>query len=117
MLRSEAIRLYKAFFYSMAGLKTAWQNEAPFRSEVLASIVILPLGFYLGQNGVERALLMGSWLLVPIVELLNCGLETITDYATEGEIHPLAKATKDIGSAAVFVTMVTAAVIWTCILF
>ena len=113
---NEIIRLYKAFFYSMAGLKTAWQNEAPFRSEILASILILPLGFYLGQTGIERALLIGAWLLVPIVELLNCGLETITDYATKGEIHPLAKNTKDIGSAAVFLALLNTIIVWLCVL-
>lgn len=117
MIVQELCRLYRAFHYSVDGLKAAWRNEAPFRLEGLASIVIVPLAIFLGDNGVERALLLASWGLVPIVELLNSGLEALTDYATKGEIHPLAKTTKDIGSAAVFVACVVAAAVWVSVVF
>lgn len=116
MITTELRRLYNAFHYSVAGLKAAWDNEAPFRLEVVSSVVIIPLALVLGQNGVERAILIGVWMLVLIAELLNSGLEAITDYATKGEIHPLAKNTKDIGSAAVFIALVTAVLSWILIL-
>lgn len=117
MIRAEIKRLINAARYSRDGLIAACRQDAPFRLEALASIIILPLAFYLGQTGVERALLAGSWLLVPIIELLNCGLEAVTDYATKGERHALAKKTKDVGSAAVLLSLVACAWIWACIAF
>lgn len=117
MIRTELIRLYRAFGYSLAGLCSAWREEAPFRLEVILSIIIIPLALIIGNTGIEKALLIGSWLLVLIAELLNSALEALTDYATKGKIHPLAKNTKDIGSAAVLVALISAGLVWSCILF
>ena len=113
---SELRRLWLAWGYSKDGFKQAWREDAPFRLEVLLSVMILPLGFYLGHTGVERALLLVSWLLVPLTELLNIGLETLTDYATKGERHALAKKTKDAGSAAVVIAVVIFLCAWVCVL-
>ena len=64
-------RLAKAFGYSMQGFAAAWRNEAAIRQEIAATLVLVPLALWLGGSGVERALLIGSWLLVPLTELLN----------------------------------------------
>jgi diacylglycerol kinase (ATP) len=116
MIRAELIRLWKAWGYSRDGLIAATREDAPFRLEVVLSVVILPLGVWWGHTGIERALLIGSWLLVPAIELLNCGFEAITDYATKNERHALAKKTKDVGSAAVFVAIVNFLAVWILIL-
>lgn len=113
---SELKRLYLAFGYSVDGIKRAWQDEAAFRLEILLSIVIIPLSLYLGDTGIERALLLGSWLIVLMVELINSGLEAITNYATKNEWHDLAKKTKDVGSAAVLVAAVITAATWALVL-
>ncbi len=112
---NERKRLRNAFGYSCNGLRRAYCDEAAFRLEIWLSIAIIPLGFYLGVNGVERALLIGSWLLVPLVELLNSAIEAITDYATKTERHDLAKKAKDTASAAVLVSVVICAITWGCI--
>lgn len=77
--------------------------------------MLLPLGLWLGQSGVERALLVGSLLLVPLVELLNSGIEAIVD-RFGGEIHELSGRAKDIGSAAVFLAIVLAVTVWLLVL-
>ncbi|MDR1646845.1 MAG: diacylglycerol kinase [Zoogloeaceae bacterium] len=109
------MRLWNAFAYSRRGFVAAWQNEAAFRQEMLLLVVTLPLGFWLGKNGVERALLLGSVLLAPVVELLNSGLEAIVDKTTP-ELHELAGRAKDMGSAAVLLVLLLAAVVWGCVL-
>jgi diacylglycerol kinase (ATP) len=109
------IRLWKAFAYSRKGFVAAWRSEAAFRQEMLLLGVTLPLGLVLGKDGVERALLLGSVLLVPIVELLNSGLEAIVDKTTP-EFHELAGRAKDMGSAAVLSSLLLAAVVWGCVL-
>ena len=116
MIKTELVRLIKAFGYSRDGLIAAFREDAPFRLEVLLSVLILPLAFWWGENGVERSLLIGSWLLVPVAELLNCGLEAITDYATKTERHTLAKKTKDVGSAAVLIASVNFGLTWLLVL-
>lgn len=117
MILREVRRLGAAFGYSRDGLVRAFREDAPFRLEVFLSLVILPLAVWLGQNGLERAMLTSSWLLVPVAELLNCGLEALTDYTTRGERHGLAKKTKDVGSAAVLLAIVSFLLVWACILF
>ena len=109
-------RLINALGYSRDGLRAAWQNEAAFREELLLAAVAIPLALYLGQTGVDRALLVGSILLVLIVEILNSGLEAIVDKASP-EKHDLAKRAKDMGSAAVLLALLNAAAIWLCVLF
>lgn len=108
-------RIIKATGYSLAGLKAAWENEAAFRQEVFALIVLLPLGLFLGQNGVEKALLISSVMVVLLTELLNSALEAVVDRAGL-EYHPLAKRAKDLGSAAVFVSIAIVIIVWALII-
>ena len=109
-------RLINAFGYSKDGLAAAWKNEAAFREEVLLAAVAFPLAFYLGQTGIERALLAGSILFILIVEILNSAVEAVVDKASP-EKHELAKRAKDMGSAAVLLSLLNAAVIWACVLW
>ncbi|MCL2345016.1 MAG: diacylglycerol kinase [Desulfobulbus sp.] len=109
-------RLWNALGYSRDGLAAAWKNEAAFREEMLLAAIALPLGLYLGHSGVERALLIGSILLILIVEMLNSALEAIVDKASP-EKHELAKRAKDMGSAAVLLGLVSAAAVWACVLW
>jgi diacylglycerol kinase (ATP) len=104
-------RLYRAFYWSMSGLKATFVHEAAFRQELLLCIVLAPLAFYFGRTGVEKALLLGSLFLILIVELLNSAVEATVDRISEDE-HELAGRAKDIGSAAVFLSLVNAGVIW-----
>ena len=108
-------RLINALGYSRDGLAAAWKNEAAFREEVLLAIVAIPLAIVLGHTGVDRALMIGAILLILIVEILNSGLEAIVDKASP-ETHELAKRAKDMGSAAVFLALANAAVIWALVL-
>ena len=110
------VRLFNALGYSRDGLAAAWKNEAAFREEVLLATVAIPLAVFLGETGVDRALLIGSILLILIVEILNSGLEAIVDKASP-EKHELAKQAKDMGSAAVLLSLVNAAVVWACVLW
>ncbi|RIX48968.1 MAG: diacylglycerol kinase [Rhodocyclales bacterium GT-UBC] len=109
------VRLWNALGYSRDGLVAAWQNEAAFREEVLLAIITLPLALYLGKTGPERALLIGSIILVLIVEILNSAVEAVVDKASP-EKHELAKRAKDMGSAAVLLSLVNAAAVWGSIL-
>ena len=108
-------RLFNALGYSRDGLSAAWKNEAAFREEVLLAAIALPLAVVLGKNGVERALLIGSILLILIVEILNSAVEAVVDKASP-EKHELAKRAKDKGSAAVLLSLITAAAIWANVL-
>ena len=108
-------RLWNALGYSRDGLSAAWKNEAAFREEVLLAAVAIPLAFYLGNTGIDRALMVGSIILILIVEILNSGLEAVVDKASP-EKHELAKRAKDMGSAAVLLSLINAAVIWACVL-
>ena len=77
-------RLVKAFGYSAKGFAACFRHEAAFRQEIAASIILIPLGLWLGQTGVERALLVGSWLLVLVVELINSAIEAVVDRVDRG---------------------------------
>ena len=109
-------RLINAFGYSMAGFKAAHQNEDAFRQEVLLAVLLIPLAFVLEKNGLGRALMVGSVLLVLIVELLNSAVEATVDRISL-ENHNLAKRAKDIGSAAVMSSLVNLAAVWGLVLF
>ncbi len=109
-------RLWNALGYSRDGIGAAWTNEAAFREEILLAAVTIPLAFYLGQNGVERALMVGAILLILIVEILNSAVEAVVDKASP-EKNELAKRAKDMGSAAVLFSLINAAVIWACVLW
>jgi diacylglycerol kinase (ATP) len=109
------IRIWHAFLNSVAGLEDAWRNESAFRQEILLAVILIPLACVAPASAVERALLIGSVLLVIIVELLNTSVEAAIDRISF-EHHSLSKRAKDIGSAAVFVALVLAAVVWALIL-
>ena len=108
-------RLINALSYSRDGLASAWKHEAAFREEVLLAAIAIPLGLWLGRTGLEKALLVGSILLILIVELLNSAIEAVVDRVSD-EHHELSKRAKDIGSAAVLLTLVLAATLWGMIL-
>ena len=108
-------RIWKATQWSMQGLRAAWLHESSFRLEVCLFVVLAPLGLWLGNNGIERALLIGSILLVLATELLNSAIEAVIErYGPEH--HELAGRAKDMGSAAVFVLMMNVLLCWTLIL-
>ena len=109
-------RLWNALGYSRDGLAAAWKNEAAFREEVLLAAIAIPLALFLGKTGVDRSILIGSIILILIVEILNSAIEAVVDKASP-EKHELAKRAKDMGSAAVLLSLVNAAVIWACVLW
>jgi diacylglycerol kinase (ATP) len=108
-------RIWNAFFYSIDGLKAALQHEHAFRQEVVLAAVLIPLALWLPASGVGKAVMIGSVLLVLIVELLNSGVEAVVDRVSL-ENHILAKRAKDVGSAAVMLALVNAAVVWGLVL-
>ena len=108
-------RLINAFGYSIAGTLAAFKHEDAFRQEVILSAILIPLALYLGQTGIEQALMIASIILVIIVELLNSSVEATVDRISVKR-HKLAQRAKDIGSAAVFFSLINAAVIWFLIL-
>jgi diacylglycerol kinase (ATP) len=103
-------RIFHAGGYSLAGLKAGW-GETAFRQEVILSAILLPIAFWLGQTWVEVALLCGSVILVMVVELLNTGIETAIDRIGT-EWHALSKRAKDMGSAAVLLSLILCLGIW-----
>ncbi len=105
-----------AFGFSMQGLKAAFKHERAFRLELLALLVMLPLGLWLGDNGIERALLVGVLMLVLVVELLNSALEAVVDRVGT-ERHELSGRAKDLGSAAVFMAQMAVLLVWVLVLF
>ena len=105
----------KAAIWSIQGLRSAWLHESSFRLEVCLFVVLGPLGWLLGADGVERALLIGSCLLVMAMELMNSAMEAVIErYGAEH--HELAGRAKDMGSAAVFMTLAVTALTWLAIL-
>lgn len=108
-------RIVNAAGYSFSGLKSAWRTEAAFRQEVILVAILLPLALVLGDNGMERALLVSVCLVVLVAELLNSAIEAVVDRIGP-EHHPLAGAAKDLGSAAVFVALVMVAMVWALVL-
>ena len=109
-------RLFKAFGFSAQGLTAAFRNEAAFRQEIVLSLILVPLGFYLGKTGTERALLVSVILLVLIAELINSGLEAVVD-RFGGEHHELSGRAKDVGSAVVLIALINVLIVWGCVLY
>jgi diacylglycerol kinase (ATP) len=109
--RSGLDRIRHATGYSWAGLRAAYTGESAFRQEVWLSLVAAPLALWLGQDWVQVALLLGSLMLVLIVELLNSGIEAAIDRVSF-ELHDLSKRAKDLASAAVMLSLLLAAGIW-----
>jgi diacylglycerol kinase (ATP) len=108
-------RLWNSCLNSWAGLRGAFLEEAAFRQELAAGIVLVPLGLWLGRTGVERALLIGSLLVVLITELLNSAVEAAID-RIGAERHHLSGLAKDIGSAAVAIALLNVVVVWALVL-
>lgn len=109
-------RIMRAAGYSLDGLRTAYSSESAFRQEFWAAVFMLPAAVWLGRNWVEVALLAGSVLLVMIVELLNSGIEAAIDRVSY-ELHDLSKRAKDLGSAAVLLSLLLCLGIWAAALW
>jgi diacylglycerol kinase (ATP) len=108
-------RLIDACNYSLQGLRAAYRHEAAFREEVFAAAILIPAALLIEPSATGRALMIGSVLLVLIVELLNSAIENAVDRISL-EHHEFAKRAKDIGSAAVFVSLVNVLVVWAMVL-
>jgi diacylglycerol kinase (ATP) len=108
-------RVLNATRYSLEGFAAAARHEDAFRQELILAAVLAPLGLWLGNDGVERALLVGSVLLVLVVELLNSAVEATVDRVSL-EDHQLAKRAKDLGSAAVMMSLATGGAVWLLVL-
>jgi diacylglycerol kinase (ATP) len=108
-------RLARAFGSSWRGFRAAWREEEAFRQECLLAVALVPLGLWLGSDGVERALLVGPVFFVLAVELVNSALEAIVDRIGV-ERHPLSGIAKELGSAAVFVSFVLLVANWLLVL-
>ncbi|MBL8398510.1 MAG: diacylglycerol kinase [Candidatus Accumulibacter sp.] len=108
-------RVWNAFHNTRAGLREAYLAEDAFRQEVRLAALLIPLAGWLAPDGVGLAMMIGSVLLVLIVELLNSAIEATVDRISM-ERHPLAKRAKDIGSAAVFIALLNVPIVWGCLL-
>ena len=108
-------RILKATLWSLQGLRAAWLHESSFRLEVYLFVILAPVGWWLAETGIERALLVGSLLLVLGVELLNSAIEAVIERFGD-EHHEIAGRAKDMGSAAVFVSMLNVLMVWGAIL-
>jgi diacylglycerol kinase (ATP) len=109
-------RLIRACGYSLQGLRAGWRHEAAFRQEVLLTLILLPVGIWLGRDALDYALLLGSLLLVLITELFNSAIEALTDRVGT-EHHELSGRAKDFASAAVLLGLVLAALVWGAIAY
>ena len=109
-------RLWNAFHYSMDGFRAALRHEDAFRTEAAFALILIPLAFWLGPDRIGTAMMVGSVLLVLIVELLNSAIEATVDRISL-EDHPLAKRAKDIGSATVLLSLVNVVVVWAILLW
>jgi diacylglycerol kinase (ATP) len=109
-------RIWNALFYSADGFQAAFRHEDAFRQEALLACLLIPVALVLPASGAGKALMVASVLLVLIVELLNSAVEATVDRISL-ENHQLAKRAKDLGSAAVFVSLINVPVVWGCVLF
>jgi len=109
-------RIWAALFHSLDGFSAALRHEDAFRQEVVLALVLIPLALAMHVSGLAKALMVGSVLLVLIVELLNSAIESLTDRVSL-ENHELSKRAKDMGSAAVMVSLVNVPVVWGLALF
>jgi diacylglycerol kinase (ATP) len=108
-------RVWNAFFYSLEGFQAAWKHEDAFRQETILALILIPLAFLLADAPLERALMVASVLLVLIVELVNSAIEATVDRISL-ENHQLAKRAKDIGSAAVLISLANVLAVWGLVL-
>jgi len=108
-------RIIAAAGYSMQGFTAAFQHEAAFRQELFLTIVLVPVALWLGESGIEMALLIGSLFLVLIAEVINSAIEAVVD-RFGSDLHELSGRAKDMGSAAVFLALTNVVVIWFLVL-
>jgi diacylglycerol kinase (ATP) len=108
-------RLWRAVYFSLSGLQAAFRTQAAFRLELLLLLFVVPVAWMLAKSAIERALLIGSWILVMIVEIINSAIEVVVDRVGV-EPNELSGRAKDLGSAAVFCSIVLAVTVWTLIL-
>ena len=108
-------RVWNALHYSCAGLQAAFRYEDAFRQELLLAVLLISGSFFLPVTGVGRALMIGSVLLVLIVEVLNSAVEAVVDRVSL-ELHPLSKRAKDFGSLAVLLSLLNVLAVWACVL-
>ncbi|MEM7502862.1 MAG: diacylglycerol kinase [Pseudomonadota bacterium] len=109
-------RILNASVYSMQGLTHAWRHEAAFRQEIVLALVLTPLGLWLGRTPLERTLLIGTCVVVLIVELLNSAIEAAIDRHGD-EVHELSGRAKDLGSAAVLLSLLLLASVWATVAY
>jgi diacylglycerol kinase (ATP) len=109
-------RLVRATVVSLIGLREVYRSEAAFRQELLVLLLVIPAAWILTSVGVERALLIGSWMLVIVVEMVNSAIEAAVDRIGK-ETHDLSRKAKDLGSAAVFCSILLSAAVWILVLF
>jgi diacylglycerol kinase (ATP) len=114
--KTGVIRIAHALGYAFKGLQACWRFEAAFRQEVLGMVVLVPAAFYVGDNGVEVALLLATCVLVLIVEILNSAIEAVVDRIGH-EHHELSGRAKDLGAAAVLLSLVMLGTTWALVLF
>ena len=107
-------RIVDATGYTLKGLRAAWRNESAFRQESMLAVVLAPLAFWLGRSALEVGFLIATLAFVLTTELLNSAIEAVVDRASP-ELNELAGRAKDMGSAAVFVSLVTVLVAWSLI--
>ena len=110
-MKSEILHVWKALHYSAEGLIATFRNETAFRLELIMAVVLIPIALILPLKGIEKVMLIGSVLLVLVVELLNTAVESVVDRVSE-ETHHLSKRAKDAGSAAVFISLVILGITW-----
>lgn len=109
-------RIINAFRYTFAGFKAAWVNEEAFRQEIIIAIFVIPLGIWLGSSAMERAVLIGIYFIIPLTELLNSAIEAVVDRMGQ-ERHELSGRAKDLGSAAVFLSICIVLIVWMIIAY
>ena len=109
-------RVLKASRYSWQGVRAAYQHEEAFRQEVWLCLVLLPGGLYLGNGGLEKALLVACVMLVPVIEIINSAIEAVVDRFGD-EMHELSGRAKDMGSAAVAMAIALLVTVWILVLF
>ena len=108
-------RLINAVLFSITGFKSTWKYEEAFRQEIIVTVFLIPVALWASENYIEKILLIGSMVLVLIVEILNSAIEAVVDRSGD-EFHELAGRAKDMGSAAVMLTILTAIITWLAIL-
>jgi diacylglycerol kinase (ATP) len=113
--RTGFARAWNAIFYSLDGLSAAFRHEEAFRLEVLLALILIPIAIHLPASGTGKALMVASVVLVLVVELLNSGIEAVTDRVSL-EDHILAKRAKDMGSAAVMLALLNVPAVWLLVL-